>query len=81
MDADDVVPVHAPVDQIEAAAIRQALDDHGIWSHLEGEHQATWAGGGMFGNAGRWRMRLLVRAADVSRVKEIIENGSWPTAG
>jgi hypothetical protein len=81
MDADEVVPVYTPLDQIEAAAIRQALDDHGIWSHLEGEHQSAWTGGGMFGNAGRWRMRLLVRAADVPRAKEIIEGGSWPTAG
>jgi hypothetical protein len=81
MDPDDVVPVYIPVDQIEAAAIRQALKNEGIWSHLEGEQQSSWVGGGFWGNAGRWRMRLLVRAADAVRVKEIIETGSWPTAG
>ena len=36
-------------------------------------------GGGPFGNAGRWRMRLLVRASDLDRAKHIIETGDWPT--
>lgn len=81
MDADEVVPVYIPLDHIEAAAIRQALDDEGIWSHLEGEQQASWIGGGFWGNTGRWRMRLLVRSADADRAKEIIETGSWPRAG
>ena len=81
MDADEVVAVYEPLDQLEASAIQQALEDEGIWSHLEGENQSALAGAGFLGNAGRWRMRLLVRAGDAERVKEIIEGRKWPRSG
>lgn len=77
-DPDAVIPIYWPLDQLEAAAIQQALKDEGIWSHLEGEHQSSWSSSGFFGNAGRWKMRLLARVADAERAKEIIEAGSWP---
>ena len=73
MEANETVPVYRPGDPIEGAAIQQALDDEGIWSHLEGEHQASLLG--------RWSARLLVRVEDRERARQIIERGSWPTAG
>jgi len=81
MDQDELKPVYCPVDQLEASSIQQALTDQGIPSHLEGENQAAWTGGGFIGNTGRWRMRLLVRVRDLEKAREIIENGAWPTSG
>ena len=79
MDATELVPVYWPADYLQADAIRQTLQAQGIPCHLEGENQASWAGSGLFGNTGRWRMRLLVRAVDLDRAKQIIEDGDWPT--
>lgn len=80
-DPDEVVAVYWPLDHLEADAIRQALAAEGIWSHLEGEMQASWESSGAFGNAGRWRMRLVVRAANADRARQLIGAGSWPRFG
>ncbi len=79
MDSDSLVPVYWPEDYLQGDAMRQTLQAEGIPCLLEGENQASWAGSGPFGNAGRCRMRLLARAADLDRVKKIIEEGTWPT--
>jgi len=81
MHDDDLLPVYYPYDSIEASAIKQQLEDEGIPCHIEGENQASWVGGGFMGNAGRWRMRLLVRAGDAERAREIVAAGRWPTSG
>jgi hypothetical protein len=78
MDADSLIDVYWPIDFLEADAIRQALNSQGIFVHLDGENQSGQAGGGICGNAGRGRMRLLVKACDADRVMEIINHGSWP---
>ena len=79
MDSNELVPLYWPADYLQGDAIRQALQGESIPCHLEGENQASWAGGGPFGNTGRWRMRLLVRASDLERARKIIEEGKWPT--
>lgn len=79
MGSDDLVPLYWPEDYLQADMIRQTLQAKGIPCHLEGENQASWAGGGPLGNTGRWRMRLLVRAANLDRAKQLIEEGQWPT--
>jgi hypothetical protein len=81
MYADEFVPVYCPYDTIEAYLIKQALEDEGIYTHLEGELQASLAGGGFMSNAGRWRMRLLVRADDAERARAVITARKWPTSG
>ena len=81
MNADELVPVYYPYDSIEAHAVKQMLEDQRIPCHIEGEHQASWTGGGFMANAGRWRMRILARATDAVRAKSLITSGIWPTAG
>jgi hypothetical protein len=81
MDPQELVPVYYPADGIQAHAIKQALDAAQIACHIEGENQASWVGGGFMANAGRWRMRLLVRAMDAERARRMIEDGIWPSAG
>lgn len=78
MTADQLVPVYWPYDFLEADAIRQHLESLGIACHLEGEHHASVIGAGFYGNAGRWRMRLLVRQDDADSVRKIIEEHEWP---
>ncbi len=81
MDPLELVPVYYPYDSIQASAIRQSLEDEGIACHIEGELQASWAGGGFLANTGRWRMRLLVPARDAPRAARMIAAGRWPSAG
>ena len=78
MSDDELVPAYYPVDFLEADAIRQHLSQLGIFCHLEGEQQGSLAGSGFFGNAGRWRSRLLVRRKDLEQVQQIIEAHDWP---
>jgi hypothetical protein len=75
---DQLVPVYWPYDFLEADAIRQHLQSLGIACHLEGEHQSSIADSGFYGNAGRWRIRLLVRQEVADRVRKVIENHEWP---
>jgi hypothetical protein len=77
MDPEELVPVYVPADALEAEAIRQALTDAGVACHVDGANVASWAVGGLE-NTGRWRMRLLVRAADAERARRIIDEGHWP---
>lgn len=81
MNADELVPVYYPYDNIEAHAVKQMLEDDRIPCHIEGEHQASWAGGGSIVNASRRSMRILVRTANAERAKTLITAGIWPTAG
>ena len=78
MDEDDLTAVYWPADYLEADAIRQALTAKGISCHIDGENLASWGGAGPFGNAGRCRMRVLVRAADAERARAIIKSQDWP---
>ena len=75
----DLVEVYVPVDQWEAHAIKQTLEDAGIYCYIDGELTSAWAGGGLLGNAGRWRMRIMVPQAYQARAKEIIDSGDWPS--
>ncbi len=79
MDPQELVPIFWPEDYLQADAIRQTLVAENIPCLLEGENLASWAGGGFIGNAGRWRMRLMVRSADADRARQIIEQHDWPT--
>ncbi len=78
MDPDSLVPIYWPADHLEADAIRQALEAEDIPCHIDGENLAGLASSGFFGSAGRWRMRLLVRARDADEARSIIESGDWP---
>jgi hypothetical protein len=78
-DPQALVPLYWPEDYLQADAIRQALQGESIPCHLDGENQASWVGAGPIGNTGRWRMRLLVRAMDLERARQLIEEGEWPT--
>jgi Putative prokaryotic signal transducing protein len=77
-DPDELVPVFLPEDFLQADAIRQELLSRDIFCHLEGENLAGLSGAGPFGNTGRWRMRLLVKARDFETAKAIIAQGQWP---
>lgn len=78
MTDDKLVAVYRPYDFLEADAIRQHLTELKIFCHLEGEQQASTGGGGLFGSAAWWGMRLLVKSDDVERVRKIIEEHEWP---
>ncbi|MCO6436897.1 MAG: DUF2007 domain-containing protein [Phycisphaerae bacterium] len=68
-----LVAVYQPYDFLEGDAIRQALTDAGIFCYLEGESHA-----GRLYNTTRIKMRVLVRATDAQRAREIIDQGRWP---
>ena len=78
-DPDSMVELWWPRDYCEANAIKQALENQGIPCHIDGENLASWAGAGQFGNAGRWRMRLLTLSKFYKQAREFIEDNDWPS--
>jgi len=76
MSSDELTPIYWPQDMLQADLIRQTFQAEGIPCHLEGENLA-----GHYGPAisnGIQPLRLFVRASDVDRAKEIIDDGDWP---
>ena len=65
MAADELVALCTYRDETHAEIARNALENEGIWSAIEGEHQG--------GLPGVMNARLMVRAADAERARRFIE--------
>jgi hypothetical protein len=80
MNPEALVFVYEPEDYFEASLIKNALEESGIPCHLEGENAtASITGGGLTSNVGRWKMRIMTKAKDAERAKQIINSTDWPT--
>ena len=72
IDPASLVPIHRLYDAGVAEVLRVALAEEGIPAFIEGEHQA--------GLTGVLAMRLLVRAEDADRARNLLRrHGTEPT--
>jgi len=76
MSSDELMPIYWPADLLQANAIRQTLQAEGIPCHVDGENFAGCYGAAF--SSAISPMRLLVRASDMDRAKQIIDGGDWP---
>jgi hypothetical protein len=76
-DPDRPVSVFDPADFLQADAIRQALNDEGIFVLIENE--SLFRTQSAFGNHPIYALQIIVRQRDADRAREIINSRDWPT--